>query len=257
MPGMGMPTLFDQFFTRPLGDVLGQGDPDLERRAQLFNQSTQVEQARNAFMRAQAQIQQLQAKLRDARSIAPFAGVITRKMVDVGDTVQPGQPLLEFADMDTLQVEVDVPARLMPLRQGQVLDARLDVGNRPIKVRVARVFPMADPERHTVTVKFDVEPGAPAAPGMYAEVKVPDPNAPVQQVVVVPVSAIVQRGSLPMVEVATGDGEKELRIVRLGEYVDARHVTVLSGLKPGEVIYARPGGSAAARGGGGPSGRGY
>ena len=243
MPGMGMPTLFDQFFTRPLGSMMGQGAPELERRASLYGQGTQVEQARNAYMRSQAQIEQLEAKLRDARAIAPFDGVIVRKMVDEGDTVQPGQPLLEFADMGTLQVEVDVPARLMPLREGQVLEARLDVGNRPIKVRVARVFPMADPQRHTVTVKFDVQPDSPAAPGMYAEVKVPDPTAPAQQVVVIPESAIIQRGSLPMVEVATEDGKKELRIVRLGEYVDARHVTVLSGLQPGEVIYVHQGGS--------------
>jgi hypothetical protein len=103
---------------------------------------------------------------------------------------------------------------------------------------VAQIFPLADPERHTVRVKFDLPTGAPAAPGMYAEVMIPDVNAPVRQVLVIPVSAIVQRGSLPMVYVERENGKRELRIVRLGEYVDPYHVTVLSGLKAGDFVVA-------------------
>ncbi len=237
MPGMGMPTLFDQFFTRPLGSMMGQGSPGMERHADLYGRGTQIEQARNAYMKAQSQLQQLEAKFRDAKSVAPFDGVIVRKYAEVGDTAQPGQPILDFADVRYLQIQVEVPARLMPLRQGQQVYARLDVSEEPILVEVARVFPMADRQRHTVTVKFDIPQGTRAAPGMYAEVSIPDNDAPVQRVVVIPLDAIVQRGSLPMVEVAKEDGDKELRIVRLGEYVDARHVTVLSGLNPGEYIH--------------------
>ena len=40
-----------------------------------------------------------------------------------------------------------------------------------------------------------------------------------------------------MVHVEKDEGQKELRIVRLGEYVGPRHVTVLSGLQPGDFIY--------------------
>lgn len=237
MPGMGMPTLFDQFFTRPLGGMMGQGSPQLERYSDLYSRQTQLEQAHNAYQRAQSRLRQIETKFRDAKSIAPFDGVIVSKMVEVGDTVQPGQPLVEFADVRSLQIEVEVPARLMPVREGQVLEARLDVSDKPVKVRVARVFPMADPQRHTVTVKFDIQPGTPAAPGMYAEVMIPDNNALVRNVIAIPTSALIQRGSLPMVQVATPDGGRELRVVRLGEYLDGQTVSVLSGLRPGEVIY--------------------
>ncbi len=237
MPGMGMPTLFDQFFTRPLGGMMGQGSPGLERHADLYGQRTQLEQAYNAYERAESQLRQIETKFRDAKSIAPFDGVIVNKMVEVGDTVQPGHPLVKFADVRSLQIQVEVPARLMPVREGQVLEARLDVSDKPVKVRVARVFPMADPQRHTVTVKFDIQPGTPAAPGMYAEVMIPDNNALVRNVIAIPTSALIQRGSLPMVQVATPEGGRELRVVRLGEYIDSQTVSVLSGLRPGEVIY--------------------
>ncbi len=236
--GMGMPSLMDQMFTRPMGNMMGIGNPYVERSADLWQQGTQVEQARNARLRAEAQLREIAAKYRDSKSVAPFGGVITNKLVEIGDTVQPGQPMLQFADTEWLQVQVEVPARLMPgIGKGQIVRSKLDVGDRLTNARVAQIFPLADPERHTVRVKFDLPTQAPAAPGMYAEVMVPDVNAPVRQVLVIPVSAIVQRGSLPMVHVEKDEGQKELRIVRLGEYVGPRHVTVLSGLQPGDFIY--------------------
>ncbi len=237
--GMGMPSMMDQMFTRPMGSMMGWGNPYVERGADLWQQGAQIEQARNARMRAMAQIREIDTKFRDSRSIAPFNGVITNKLVEVGDTVQPGQPLLEFADTQYLQVQVEVPARLMPgIREGMVVRSKLDVGDRTVNARVAQIFPLADPERHTVRVKFDLPTNAPAAPGMYAEVMIPDVNAPARQVLVIPVAAIKQRGSLPMVEVSNGEARKELRIVRLGEYVDPYHVTVLSGLQPGDFVCA-------------------
>lgn len=238
MPGMGLPSLFDQFFTRPMGDMMGYGDPSVERYSNLYQRGYQMEQARNARLRAQSELSQIESKLRDTKSVAPFDGVIVKKLVEVGDTMQPGQPLLQFADTQYLQIQVDVPARLMPgLNKGMLVSAILDVHNAPVNVRVAQIFPMADPQRHTVTVKLDIPTGAPAAPGMYAEVLIPDANAPVTNVVVIPTAAVIQRGSLPMVEVAKGQEKKELRVVRLGEYVDADHVTVLSGLNAGDFVY--------------------
>jgi multidrug efflux pump subunit AcrA (membrane-fusion protein) len=237
MPGMGMPSLFDQFFTRPLGSVIGQGAPGLERQADLYRFGSQIEQAENARLRAIAELQQIESKFRDARSIAPFDGMIVKKFVEIGDTVQPGQPIVVFADTQYLQVQIEVPARLMPgIRDGMWLRARLDVRDTVVNVRVAQIFPMADPQRHTVRVKLDLPTSAPAAPGMYAEVMIPDVDAPVRTVLVIPSAAVLQRGSLPMVYVAKDNNERELRIVRLGEQVDQYNVTVLSGLKPGDFV---------------------
>jgi len=44
-----------------------------------------------------------------------------------------------------------------------VVTARLDVGNKQVSARVAQIYPMADVERHTVTVKFDLPEGVPGA----------------------------------------------------------------------------------------------
>jgi multidrug efflux pump subunit AcrA (membrane-fusion protein) len=237
MPGMGMPGLFDQMFTRNFSDMMGIGDSGMERHADLYSRSIGIEQARSAFLQARSQLEAVDAKLRDSVGYAPFNGVIVSKVVEVGDTVQPGQPLLTFADTEALQIQVDVPARLMPgvMERAQVM-ARLDVHNTPVKARVAQIYPMADAVRHTVTVKLDLPLNAPAAPGMYAEVMMPDITAPITDLPVVPRSAIVQRGSLPAVYVLNQEGKRELRLIRVGQSVGEGRVGVLSGLNGGERV---------------------
>jgi multidrug efflux pump subunit AcrA (membrane-fusion protein) len=238
--GMAIPNLFDSMFTRPMEDFIGERSRGAELSADLYSSGTQIEQARSALMRLQAELQALDSKLRDARSIAPFDGVIVKKFIEVGDTVQPGQPLLNYADVEYLQVEVDVPARLRPgLREGMMIHAELDVNHQRVPVRVAQIFPMADPQRHTVKIKFDLPQGV-SEPGMYAKVLVPDFNAPARSNPVIPQSAIRYNGSLPGVYVLDEQGNAQLRLIRVGEPVPGGLITVLSGLRPGERILADP-----------------
>lgn len=241
MPGMGMPSMFDTFFTRPFGSAMGLGNPLLDRQADLYSQNSQLSLARSQQIGAISQLQEVDAKLRDTKAIAPFDGVIVKKLVEVGDTVQPGQPLYKFADARSLQVQVEVPARLMSgIKMDMVVPAVLDVGNTRINVRVAQIYPMANSRRHTVTVKFDLPDGVPAGPGTYAEVMIPDVNAPVNVLPVIPKSAVIWRGSLPAVFVHNNENKAELRLLRLGSAVDNSSVSVLSGLRAGERIYTQP-----------------
>ena len=243
--GMGMPNMFDQMFTQPMSQSMMPGnyggDRYVDREADLHGFGTQLTQAQNQQLQAKSAIEQIDASLRDARSFAPFDGVIIKKMVEEGDTVQPGQPLIEFADLTYLQVEVDVPIRLMSgLKKGMLVPVKIDVGNIRADARVAQIFPSADAVRHTVKVKFDLPLDVPGGPGMYAEVMVPDSSAQTGPVPVIPDSAVLWRGSLPAVYVAAADGKTELRLIRLGEYVSGDRVAILSGLKVGERVYATP-----------------
>jgi len=238
--GMGMPNLFDQMFTKPAESFFGQRSQGAERSADLYSSGTRIEQARNQVMQVQAEIRAIDAKLRDARSEAPFNGVIMKKFIEVGDTMQPGQPLLVFADVEYLQLEVDVPARLRPgLQDGMMLQAELDVGGQMVPVRVAQIFPMADAQRHTIKVKLDLPQGM-AAPGMYAKVLVPDLTAPAREAPVIPTTAVRYNGSLPAVYVVNQSGEAELRMIRVGENLSGGFTTVLSGLAAGERILRNP-----------------
>jgi multidrug efflux pump subunit AcrA (membrane-fusion protein) len=233
----GMSSLM-QNFTNPMQGFMGSGaNPGFDRYAQRYQSGTQLEQARSQIVAARSSIEAIDTKIRDAKSVAPFDGVITKKFVEEGDPVQPGQPLINFADMSRLQIEVEVPARLMPgVKKGMIFPARLDVGDVDIQVQVAQVFPIADPDRHTVTVKLDVPQGVPAGAGMYAEVMINDINAKVRDLPVVPRNALVWRGSLPGVYVLNENNKRELRLVRTGDDVGADGVAILSGLRAGERV---------------------
>jgi multidrug efflux pump subunit AcrA (membrane-fusion protein) len=242
--GMGIPNLFDQMFTRQTEGFFGGRDRDAERSADLYASGTQMEQARSAILRAQSEIRAIDAKLRDAKSLAPFDGVIMEKYVEEGDTVQPGQPMLKFADVTWLQIEVDVPASLAQgLQPMSVLQnaATFDNHPEPVAVRVAQVFPMADVQRHTVKVKFDIPQGV-SRPGMYATVLIPDSTGPLKsQLPVIPSTAIRYRGSLPVVYIQNDQGEPELRMIRQGKRLDNGMTMVLSGIAPGDRVYPNPG----------------
>ena len=239
--GMGLPNLFDQMFTEPMESFSGTRRRGVERHADLYSSGVQITQAQNSLVAARSQIQAIDAKLRDAKSLAPFNGVIMKKFVEVGDTMQPGQPLLVFADVEYLQVLVDVPARLRPgISEGMMLQTQLDVGNQIVPVRVAQIFPMADAQRHTVKVKFDLPQGV-SAPGMYSKVLVPDFTAPARNYPVIPVSALRYNGSLPGVYVLGPEGRPQLRLIRVGESLEGGYVSVLSGLSAGERVLSNPG----------------
>jgi RND family efflux transporter MFP subunit len=196
-----------------------------------------VQTARSRIAQAQSSIRELDAKIADTESIAPFDGVIIDKLVEVGDTVQPGQPLLVFSYSKFLRIKAEVPARLMPgLQKEMVVPARLDVGNTQVNARVAQIAPKADDTQHTVTVKFDLPEGVPGGPGMYAEVMIPDINSPTRALPVIPKSAIIKRGSLPSVKVLDENNVPRMRLIRTGIELDANNVIVLSGLQPGERI---------------------
>jgi multidrug efflux pump subunit AcrA (membrane-fusion protein) len=107
-------------------------------------------------------------------------------------------------------------------------------------VRVAQIFPVADVQRHTVTVKFDMPANVPGGPGMYAEVMIPDIDSPVQTLPLIPSSALLRRGSLPSVFLVYKQGRTELRLVRVGADMGNGMVSILSGLKNGDQVLANP-----------------
>jgi multidrug efflux pump subunit AcrA (membrane-fusion protein) len=241
MAGMGMPAMFDGFFNNSDdGSMIpggGSGNKSIERHADLVTQGTQVAAARSAITAAESALREINAKLRDSKAVAPFDGVIMTKMVEIGDTVQPGQPLIVFAYSKFLRIQAEVPARLMPgLKMDMVVPARLDVGNTQVNARVAQIAPLADSQQHTVTVKFDLPEGVPGGAGMYAEVMIPDVNSPALALPVIPKSAINQRGSLPSVRVLDENNVPKMRLIRTGIEIDDNTIIVLSGLKPGERI---------------------
>jgi RND family efflux transporter MFP subunit len=239
--GMGMPAMMDQMFTNPMQSFMGMRNRGAERGSDLVARETQIAQANTAYRQAEAQIKEIQAILRDTKSVAPFAGIIETVHVEVGDTVQPGQPLLNFSETTGFQVEADVPVRLRPgLREGMPLNVRLDGRGAAIAAPVSRIFPVADPDQHTVRIELDLPANTVATVGQYVEVTVPDTNVSATERLLLPKSAVIIKGGLPLVYAVGAEGRAKLRVVRLGEEADRNYVVVLSGIQAGDRVVNDP-----------------
>jgi multidrug efflux pump subunit AcrA (membrane-fusion protein) len=242
MPGFGMPAMFDRMAVKPFANsFMGGYDTDAVRQGDLSNVMASVSQAQGQLQQANSQLQEIDSALRDASALAPFEGIIMEKMVEVGDTVQPGQPLIKYGYVKYKRLQADVPSGLVGnLSKDMLLPARID-GSTNTSVRVSEISPVADPNRHTVTVKFDIPMEINTAPGMYAEIYVPENKKGSSQVTVIPRSALMKGSSLPGVLVVKEDNTSELRMVRLGsEQNGGTKVSIISGLNPGDKIIDNP-----------------
>lgn len=141
-------------------------------------QQTAEHAAPAQLMQAEAQLAQARAALALARSAyndsvikAPFDGVITSIQNYPGDLAVPGKPILTMADTGRLKVQVKVIAvDLSALHEGTVaLVSFPDLSLKPIKSRVTRIYPSADPVFHTTVVEIPL-PSTRAKPGMNAQI---------------------------------------------------------------------------------------
>ncbi|MBL9128911.1 MAG: efflux RND transporter periplasmic adaptor subunit [Verrucomicrobiales bacterium] len=223
--------------------VARQADRDYERMAGLFRQEavTRAEldavEARRSV--ARASVVEAEAMMEYARIVAPFAGVVTRKLLDVGDLATPGRPLLELEDPKALRFEADVPAGLVEwVRPGEELAVTIGSGAEPVRAVVGEVEPSADPVSRTFRVRLDLPASAEAKGGWFGRMVLP-----LQEVGVTTVStqAISSRGAMEYVWVAEG-GKARLRIVKTGRRLGPSF-EVLSGLEPGEAVVVEGGGS--------------
>lgn len=170
---------------------------------------------------------------------APFAGIISARRVEPGESVAPGQPLLAIHAPGALRIQVHVPqSDAAAIRAAGGAEVVLADG-RSVEAAEVAVYPAADPATHSVGVRVTLPPldDAPT-PGATAKVVFPVASVQGEAHILVPQSAVVQRGELSGVYVLA-DNRLALRQLRLGR---RGHDTfeVLAGLKDGDEVVSDP-----------------
>jgi RND family efflux transporter MFP subunit len=164
--------------------------------------------------------------------VAPFEGVITRKLADVGDLATPGRPLLEMDDPKALRLEADVPEALIARVQlGARLDVRAAALDSAIPSVVSEIAPAADPASRTFNVKLDLPADAGLRAGQFARVTVSVGDS---RALRAPASAVTQRGQMELIFVVADHGA-QLRLVKTGKRI-GDEVEIVSGLSAGEHV---------------------
>lgn len=239
--GFGFPAMMDQMFSSPIEDAMGFRDRDAEQYSNVIDVQTRVAQAQTSLRQADANISEIDSSLRDTRSMTPFAGVIDKLYVEVGDTVQPGQPLIDFSQSGLYKVEADLPVHLArTLAPGMTLPVVFDKQGQRTMVQVYRIYPTADLQRHTIHVEFTLPQGTSATAGQYVELEVTDTGADIPAQLSIPRSAVIDKGGMPLVFSIDANGVARLRVVRLGDELGGGRVAVLSGVRAGDRIIDSP-----------------
>jgi RND family efflux transporter MFP subunit len=219
-------------------------------QTQGFVSKAALDTASAQFQSAQAQREQAAASARQSslaqgytRVTAPMDGWVLQTFVQAGDLAVPGAPLLVVYAPQPLRAVVQVPAsRSAAVRQAKQTAVVVDSGNaaaQSITPLNRLEVPSSDPVSQTTEWRMDLPAQASAnlLPGQQVRVQFAVEGSTGARLVV-PASAVVRRGELSAVYVASGQGFA-LRAVRLGNTSPAG-VEVLSGLRAGEVVATDP-----------------
>jgi RND family efflux transporter MFP subunit len=167
---------------------------------------------------------------------APYAGVVTRRHVEVGETVAPGTPLMSGLSLQYLRVAVDVPQSIVD-RVRRLRKAAVYLDDRRIEATRLTIFPEAAGVSSTFRARLELpENATDLYPGMFVKVAFVIGEA---ERLLLPVQALVERGEVTAVYVVGADGQASLRQVRLGRRFEDK-VEVLAGLARGERIATDP-----------------
>ncbi len=197
-----------------------------------------VAEARAAIVVAQAELALREIDLDYSRVRAPYDGVVTQRLTEVGAYVQTGAPLVFMISDQDLEIEADVPVRrLAGLRPGTPVRFRLN-DETLYRAVVRAVVPAENPLTRTRPVRFATRfDGRPPALADDQSVVVQVPVGPPREVVTVHKDAVLKRPTGDLVFVVA-DGVAQPRPVRLGEAIGGR-LEVLEGLQPGEDVVIR------------------
>lgn len=193
--------------------------------------------ARNAVDRAATQYAKLVIK-------APVDGVVTKKFVDVGDTVSVGSPLFIISTTNLLTLRGDIPVDVLPsIQKGSAAKVSIDSFGEK-EGFVSNIFPVADLITRRVTIEISVDnSGANIPANIFATAKISLPAE--QDIIMVPFKSLAsqQPPSVYIVETKQQDGKNIYQVIKRSIETGRKNedmIEVTSGLAVGDIIVSEP-----------------
>jgi len=173
---------------------------------------------------------------------APISGIVTTRVVKIGDTVMPGQKIASIVNLSSLYISAPIDeADVSMVSLGQDVRVMMDAyPDRVFMGKVTRISPIVTGAR-LETKTFEVRVSVPRdgiiiKPGMSADIEIITRR--VSNVLVVPSQAVIEKGHEHLVYVAS-DGRARLKRVETGLF-NWNLTEIKSGLSEGEVVIFPP-----------------
>jgi HlyD family secretion protein len=114
-------------------------------RLEAGTRPEEIQAARARVESADAQIAVLQKSMRDTTVVAPLSGIVTQKLVDAGEVVARGTPLVVITDLDHAWANLFVPEPMVPrVSMGQMATVLTDAGGPGLEGKVTFISPRAE-----------------------------------------------------------------------------------------------------------------
>jgi multidrug efflux system membrane fusion protein len=182
---------------------------------------------------AEAKVSSAQTRLSFTRIAAPFAGVVTAKTAEVGALASPGTPLITIEQQGRYRLEVQVgESRVGGVKLGMMIPVRIDAIRKELTGTIGEIVPTADPQTRTFTIKIDIPTAVSLHSGLYGKARFPVAK---KELLVVPTTALVEKGQLVGLYVVDDRGAVRLRLVSTGKRYGG-NTEILAGLTAGERI---------------------
>ena len=208
----------------------------------LDTADSQLKSAKAGHDQASAGAKQSALAQAFTRVSAPFDGWVLQTQAEVGDLAVPGKPLLTIYAPEPLRAVVQVPvSRSVVAQAAGTVEVAVPAANGGVQwVQPAShsSVPTADPVSQTIEWRLPLSPEAGRAflPGQQVRVRFASGQ---QQRMVLPRAAVLHRGELTAVYVASG-AQFVLKAIRLGADQGQAGVEVLAGLTAGDRVALDP-----------------
>lgn len=175
-----------------------------------------VQVAEANLLSAEAQAAIARRALEDTQVRAPFAGIVAKRWVNVGDKVSGDMPVAHVVDLSRMELEAPIPVSEIPfVKVGQEILFTVDgFPSRKFSGKVERVNPSAEAGSRSILV-FVTLPNADASlkGGMFANGTLATGSG--AEVDVIPLAALLEEGGQTFVHVVK-NGKIERRSVVVG-----------------------------------------
>lgn len=194
-----------------------------------------VRQQNHRIEELEAEIRKVKLLISRTRIAAPFAGRVTERTVELGQTVRNSDKLFKIGVFTPLFADVHLAEQdSQRVRPDQKAVIRLGTdGGEQVKGRIVRVSPVVDDATGTVKVTAELRPSnANFRPGAFVLVEIETDTR--EDAVLIPKQAVIEEDGGTFVFVAN-DGAAERRAVELG-YQDGAACEVVSGVEAGDRV---------------------
>jgi RND family efflux transporter MFP subunit len=173
-------------------------------------------------------------QIENARIEAPIAGVIVKRMVQLGGMVGPQAPAFTIQDTSSLKIEASVESSVfLRLQKGAPAAISADgMAGKTFSARVSVLAPTLDPASRRAAVELALDPGTQLIPNMFVRASVAVGRVPGARTI--PREAVLDRAGNTVVYKVV-DGRAVAVPLRLGPSDGAR-IAVEEGLAPGDNV---------------------